>query len=115
MVMGAPCAGIRGTRCAASRPRCQTPLLGFIPPRSPAVNKTDDVDVTITQVAIPASRFRVGFFVSDIMEIEPSLAFALLSGDRFAVRIEGNHLPGRVLVLHAVRPARNRPPGEACF
>ncbi len=44
-----------------------------------SVTLTEGVDATITQVAIPASRFRVGFFVSDIVEIEPSLAFALLS------------------------------------
>lgn len=33
----------------------------------------------VTSAGIPASRFRVGFFVSDIVALEPTLGFALVS------------------------------------
>ena len=59
----------------------------------------------ITAAAIPASRFRVGFFVSDVFEIEPSLGFALVSVGGETVSRVGFQLG---FVFHS-NPNRDRP------
>jgi hypothetical protein len=59
----------------------------------------------ITAVGIPASRFRVGFFVSDVFEIEPSLSLALVSVGGETASEVGLQLG---FVFHS-KPSRDQP------